>query len=82
MKDTQHYTPGIYGKKWNQKGLAHNLKVGAMDIIGRPFNLYGSGVYWYLPATKSKFEVYLANPELLDRIGIWPKQSFDSPKIF
>lgn len=41
-----------------------------MDIIGRPFNLYGSGIYRYLPTTKSKFEVHLANPELLDRIGI------------
>ena len=80
MKDTQHYTPSIYGKKWNQRGLIHNLKVGTMDIIGRPFNLYGSGIYRYLPTTKSEFEVYLANPEYLDRIGIWPKQSFNLTK--
>lgn len=50
IKDTQHFTPTDYMKKWKQKNPIKAIPLAIMDIMGDDFNLFGKGVYEVYPS--------------------------------
>lgn len=58
VKDTQHFTPHEYTKKWRQNFVG-NFPLAIMDILGDDFNLFGRGVYEVVPNWMNPTETYL-----------------------
>lgn len=65
VKDTQHFTPHDYSKKWSTNSPFQLAKLAALDLIGSDFNLFDRGVYKAYSPLKNRAAVGLmSNPTL------------------